>query len=358
MNDLDGLLSSPLFLFILLLIFSHLIYLRIFQKYKPGVESGAFVLAINTYVLACLPFYHLPVIIMLLVTLELLIIWMYISLGLMQSYLNHDLHFNHHADRLALGYWVAGTALLVLLLNQAALSLQGLVVLLSILAVILYVIYAVIFMRWLWLSVCHRFHLHASGMILLATVSTQAISLLLITLFRHDAPLWMYQCLIGFGFIFYPLGLIAIVMHLLNAHSHSFIKGWGNVSSLIHGALSITGLAILEAQGDMNDGVVYLWSLTLALIVLIELFDLFRFILKVKSHGFIREISIYHASQWVRLFAFSMFYAFTVLYYQYAGGGTSLSASIIYYGQYMITLFFVAQLVMAITHVINQEKAV
>ncbi|VVC76787.1 hypothetical protein AQUSIP_21140 [Aquicella siphonis] len=341
--------------FILLLFLSHFIYVRYFHRIRFSIATGSAVLALNTYALVCLPSFRLSQPVLMLAALELFIIWIYISVSLLQIFLSGEKLVAHQADRLSTGYWVAGTILMALMFDRVEQTLHGFIVFLSLLSAVWYGIYLIIFMRWLFLCLRKRFHLHTDGMIFLAAVSTQAMVLLMTELFRDDVSAWAYQLIIGCGFVFFFAGLVSLVWHSLAAHARHLAAGWPNVNSLIHGALSITGLAMVSSLAYPEWSIVGLWWCALVFLLIVEGLEFSRLLIRLRRKGFWKGLCVYHVTQWPRLFAFGVFYGFGLSCYNKGYTTVFMISFIANYGQYILTALLIAQLAVVMRHVVKQE---
>src|SRR5699024_3291045 len=89
---------------------------------------------------------------------------------------------------------------------------------------------------------------------------------------------------------------------------------WANTNCIIHGALSITGLAWLTVYPQTSSFIQMFWWLTFILVIIIEIIEVVRMISRIRHYGLGHGIGIYHVSQWSRNFTFGMFFAFTWAY--------------------------------------------
>ncbi|WP_124221870.1 hypothetical protein [Aquisalibacillus elongatus] len=92
----------------------------------------------------------------------------------------------------------------------------------------------------------------------------------------------------------------------------TLIDDWKNTNCIIHGALSINGLAALTSNLFATNVMHYFWFFVLGLLVAVGGLEVLRAYKRVKTHGFKRGIWVYHTSQWSRNFTFGMFFAFSL----------------------------------------------
>lgn len=148
------------------------------------------------------------------------------------------------------------------------------------------------------------------GILLLSTVGTQSIIILLNNVF-FQLPIVFSQAIILLGLLFYLVSMYLIVKRYVTERGWTIADDWKNTNCIIHGALSITGLAIVTSN-TFNLGIVLLlWFVVFSLLILVELIEVMRAIVRVRSYGIKQGILSYDVSQWSRNFTFGMFYAFT-----------------------------------------------
>ena len=95
--------------------------------------------------------------------------------------------------------------------------------------------------------------------------------------------------------------------------SWPIVKDWNNTNCILHGALSITGLASITSHAVNNQSIIGIWILAAVIFLIVESFEVHRLIKRMKDLGIQKGILIYDVSQWSRIFTFGMFYTFTSL---------------------------------------------
>ncbi|RDI42436.1 TDT family transporter [Aquicella lusitana] len=348
MLEWTALIESPLVLLVLLLAFTHLIYYHFFSHLIPPVSSGAIVMAIGIFALHCLPQFHFPALVMRMVAFEVLIIWFYLAVGFLNAYLQGLFFLNRFDHCAGMGTWVAGTAITVLLLDQVEETLHGVIVLLSMIAILMWVIYLAMISKWFWRAIRKRLHMPENGMILLAAVSTQAIVLMLQALFHHHLPMWSYQLLIIAGFLFYLLGLYLILRYLICSHRRHLVAVWPDANCINHGAMAITGLAIISLQVFPDWIIAAAWWWTAISFFIVELLEFSRLMIRIRLKGFMKGLWVYRTPQWSRNFTFGMFYAFTLFYFLYQPDANVLVMLIAGYGQYVVAALLLIEIALAV----------
>lgn len=163
----------------------------------------------------------------------------------------------------------------------------------------------------------------AHGVILLSTVTTQALVIMWVELF-HVTDKHVLLVLIGTGGVFYIGGLVLISYSIVEAKVWSLADDWPNTNCIIHGALSITGLALVLAEVASSTAILGFWGIVCALLVMIESVELRRAVQRVQRYGWREGVGTYHVSQWSRNFTFGMFYAFTSALHEHFQYSTTL----------------------------------
>jgi hypothetical protein len=352
----EYLVQSPLILLLILFAVSHPLYVHFFRRIAPEIASGSIVMALGIVALACLPQFHFSSFTMLVVAMEVIIIWFYLAVKLVQSGIQGDLRVDHASDRIGMGTWVAGTSTTAILLDHAEQTLHGFIVFLGIIALVLYLIYFIFISQWFVLCIKKKFHLPVNGMVSLATVSTQSIVLLLAELFRDDIPTMVYFILILMGLIFYFVGAICILRHFFQDHRQHLLAGWSNSNVINHGALSITGLAMLNSKAFSEWMIVAVWWGAAIFFLIIELLESGRFLVRIRMRGIRSGVFVYHTSQWTRVFTFGMLYAFTLTYYSLGYPSNLIVEIIANYGQYFVACLACVQVIVAMFYVLKQER--
>lgn len=340
--------------FLILFLFSGFIH-HFYKKIPQTMTSdGSIIMAIGIFTLDALQ--KMPSTtssLVQLITLELLIIWLYLVNSYRKQY--QDGYFQrtiqNKINQFGIGTWVAGTSVLAILLLQTVPSLHGFVWTSFLLTWIIWLVYMVSSSCNLWLIIFKKHKIY-TGIILLPTVSTQSIVLFTYSLFATAIPLWLYQTLIIIGYLFYLIGFFIFVIY---RHRY-FILRWNNTNSIIHGALSISGLAGITTHALNDAAIISTWFLATVFLVLNEGISVIKGIYRLKKIGFLQGIFVYDGSQWARVFTFGMYYAFnrallachidTNLFVEY----------IVRYGQYGVLLILLFELFNYFAHQLDFER--
>jgi hypothetical protein len=116
-----------------------------------------------------------------------------------------------------------------------------------------------------------------------------------------------------FGVSFYIISALLIIKRYSKLGTWSIRIDWNNTNCILHGALSITGLASLVSHLLTKQSVVMLWICVAIVFLIIEMVELCRLFARIKYDGWKQAIFVYDVSQWSRVFTFAMFYTFTYL---------------------------------------------
>ncbi|MFC2949125.1 hypothetical protein [Virgibacillus sediminis] len=241
-------------------------------------------------------------------------LWMAFIISFIIAYFQgsfRKVHYDNPINRFGIGTWVAGTSICGILLYrqfpQWAVISEAVVWL----NIGLWIVYMVICFKTLYEVPLDEFRKKAHGVLLLTTVSTQSMILLTDTVFSV-VPNIIHAVWMAIGICFYLISSILILNRYLS-NAWSLEQDWNNTNCILHGALSITGIAWLMAGIQPGQTVIFIWLAALAVFLLVEGLELYRMARRVKAFGIKEGILVYHVTQWSRVFTFAMFYTFTSL---------------------------------------------
>lgn len=167
-------------------------------------------------------------------------------------------------------------------------------------------------------AIWHNLGSHSpNGVLLLSTVATQSVIILWMELVP-SLPLTLIVLAMAQGLALYFISLFLIGYRYIKRKDWSLARDWTNTNCIIHGALSITGLAMVLTQAVHVYAVVSYWIAVLLILAVIECIEIIRAVLRVRQMGWKKGIFTYHISQWSRNFTFGMFYAFTMVIHESA----------------------------------------
>ncbi len=350
-------LGSPIVAFILLLVISHLIYIRLFSHQTPSLMSGSIWMALGVFALDALRQLGFPYFYMLYVVLEILIIGLYLGLNLLQGVMDDEINIKDPTEELAIGTWITAAVMSVILLNQIEKTLLGFVALISIVAFSLFAYYLYVIAHWYYLYLHKKTRVQVNGNLLLSAISFQAIGLLLLELFHDNIHAYVYVALVIVGLVLYVCGIICIASCVYTSRSRRVTAGWSNEITLAHAALSMAGLAMINTQAFPDWAIHAIWCVTLIVFVSVELGELLRLTSRCKLKNLSQAIGIYHNSQWIRIFAFGIFYSFILNYYQYEYSTDTITTMIVSYGQYVVAILLVAEICILLKYISQKGKA-
>ena len=223
-------------------------------------------------------------------------------------------HFINPIGSFAVGTWIAGISVCGIALCQRLPAWKPLVQLLVIgnIGLWLYFVYRAVknFYRFITTESWQKVH----GVLLLSTVSTQSLVIVWKAAFGTSvfylltAP-WM----ILLGVFFYLVSFSLIVRRY--AYEGMVIdldRGWFNTNCIIHGAMSITGLASSVCGVVSPYLILLVWLWVIVWFVIVEIVEIARAVKRIRLYGFADGLLTYDPTQWSRNFTFGMLYAFTL----------------------------------------------
>ena len=315
------------------------------RKYSP-VSAGSIVMAIGIFSLAALQKLSFEnVFITKLIALELLIIWLYIAASYFICYLKGYFFIlvQHMHDQLSIGTWVASCAVMAMVIQEEFPTWHILIWTMALLALAIWTIYFLLLIKIFLKILTGASRIHV-GTILLSTVSTQAIVILLNTLLPMLIPRYFNQILIVIGSIFYIIGLLIILRyHIIKKPKYIFIR-WSNTNNIIHGALSITGIAILITHAMSKNIIILIWITVTSLFAMIESVSLIKLYQRIKKAGLLKGAFSYDVSQWSRIFTYGMYYAFSLEIFESNVFQNELTNLIAQFGQYVVLVILLIEI--------------
>lgn len=150
------------------------------------------------------------------------------------------------------------------------------------------------------------------GVLLLAAVATQSIVVSGNGLFHSGFPAYISITLIILGLILYFLGLILILVRYLWLNPGTLADDWHNSNCIIHGAMSITGLASAYSHAVNVNLMAFIWLWILIAFLIVETIEIIRAFKRIQKYGIKKALFEYSTPQWSRNFTFGMFLTFTI----------------------------------------------
>lgn len=347
---MNALLTSPLVLLLLLWGASEFVRRFLMERGDSPVPSGSIVMAGGIFVIAAFGQLGLPQVVGRLVALELLVVWGYLAFSYAGMRRRGELGESVRRPMMAfaVGTWVAGSAVLGRALIQVLPEWRLVGLALWVVAVAVWLWYLRLLPAAFRAAVDPSEGYRANGAILLSTVATQSLVVAGSALVPGGLPQPVSAALILLGYLFYAVGLVLIVRRYLSRSDWTLADDWGNTNCIIHGAMSITGLAIVASGTLPAAWAVATWVWVLATFVLVEALEVARAFARLRAYGLRKGVFSYFASQWSRNFTFGMFYGFTLQLNRSPAApdswATGLQGAILAYGQYVVLAVLLAEL--------------
>lgn len=246
----------------------------------------------------------------------LLLCWVFIAVSYFQSFLKgtfYEQHQNHPIKSFAIGTWVAGTSVVATVVYQRIPELNYFVTVMVAFNCFLWGYFVVLILRNFKTLFSTDMYKNTHGVLLLSCVSTQSLVVAFTIIFKNAFLMFISKYLIILGSIFYIVSFIIIMRrYFVNMKKFDIDKDWFNTNCILHGAMSITGLASAISHLIHPNVVLFIWLWVLSWFVVVEIIELFRANKRVRNHGFVNGLMKYDVSQWSRNFTFGMLYAFTM----------------------------------------------
>lgn len=305
-----------LVIYIGLLVVFFVVLRAIFMKGTTiDTSSGAALMAIGIFINGALKtFDHMNDMLGTLITISLFALWIIFMWFLFLSILRKTFmeeHVNNPVKSFAMGTWIAGTSVCGTAIYLRLPELGPIVMFMSFINVCFWFYYIVICIKNFMKLYQEKRYKLTHGVILLSTVSTQSLVVINYTLFRGMFPSYIYAFFIYLGTVFYFVGFVLIVKRYSKWKEWKIADDWQNTNCILHGAMSITGLAS-AVSGAVPDGfTLFVWIWVLVWFVIVECIELWRVLSRIHHYRFNLGFGTYDVSQWARNFTFGMLYAFT-----------------------------------------------
>ncbi|QIN77606.1 hypothetical protein GBA65_02765 [Rubrobacter marinus] len=348
---MSEILANPVVLLLLLLLASALVRRFLMGEGDSPVPSGAIVMAGGIFVIGALGRLGLPEVVGRLVVLELLVVWGFLALSYARLASKGGLSesVRQPMSALGIGTWVAGSAVLGRAILQVLPEWRLVGLALWVVAVVVWLWYLRLLPAAFRAAAGPSEGYRANGAILLSTVATQSLVVAGSALVPGGLPRPLMAALIVLGYLFYAAGLVLIARRYGLRSDWTLADDWDNTNCIIHGAMSITGLAIVASGALPPILAVLTWVWVVATFVVVEALEAVRALVRVRAYGWGEGLSVYNPTQWSRNFTYGMLYGFTL---QLAGSpsapdgwATGLQEVILSYGQYVVLALLLAEIV-------------
>ena len=346
---MNTILTHPVVLLLLLWGASEIVRRTLIGDGDSPVPSGGIVMAGGIFVIGALGGLGLPQWAGRLVMLELLVVWGYLALSYARAGLSGGLaeSIGRPMGALGVGTWVAASAVLGRAILQVLPEWRPVGIALWVVSVAVWLWYLRLLPAAFRAAANPSGGYRANGAILLSAVATQSLVVAGSALLPGGMPMILAAVLVVLGYLFYATGLVLISRRYLTCTDWTLADDWGNTNCIIHGAMSISGLAIVASGALPASLAVATWAWVVATFVVVEALELVRAIVRVRSYGWREGVFAYGPTQWSRNFTYGMFYAFTLQLDRSPDAPDSwasgLQALILGYGQYVVLALLVAQ---------------
>jgi hypothetical protein len=282
--------------------------------------------------------------------------WFWIGASILYTVFKGDIykkHFEHPIKMFAVGTWVAGTSVLTNVLLKYFTDLGFLPAMLAAFNTGLWIVYLIFCLKNYVTILSGPLKDKIHGVVLLATVSTQSLVLLWNNIYPTIMTPLVDRTIIALGILFYLIGFILIARRFFFNKGWSLEDDWTNTNCIIHGAISITGLAQATTHAFPAAFTWVLWTWVFVWFIVVELLEVYRAKKRIAKYGVKSGLFHYDVTQWSRNFTFGMFYAFTI---QFEGFGVpilgKLHALVAHYGYWLVFLFiFIETVLFLVTQV-------
>jgi hypothetical protein len=257
------------------------------------------------------------------------------------------IHYNNPLNRFGIGTWVAGTSVCSILVIRHFPELSVFVKCITFLNLALWFTYIVISVFALKEIARSQMTKAVNGILLLTTVSTQSVVLLLNSVYKNEIPVFINisLLLIGIGFYLICIGVIA-TCQLRDFKNFEIEIDWKNTNCILHGAVSITGLACIFSSVGNEPFIRLLWIIAACIFIFVESVEIYRLYKRVKKFGISMGVFVYDVSQWSRVFTFGMFYAFTFRSLAEAGVLSQIQSLVIQTGVWVILFLITVEVIL------------
>ncbi|HEX7065013.1 MAG TPA: hypothetical protein VF199_08075 [Bacillales bacterium] len=335
---------------LVLLLLMFLAIKRLFiKKMILSTASGAALMATGIFLSGA--FHHFTVLNAVLgkpAALALFLLWLWMMSYYVWEFLRKDereRHVKHPIRSFAVGTWIAATSVTGTVLYHRLPELKWVAEGMAVIAGGLWLLFFALCLKNFTRVIMRRLYANVHGIVLLSTVSTQSVVIFYSTLFESFIPRTFMEIFLIIGAIFYGLGLCLIITRYYICRPVDLNKHWTNTNCILHGAMSITGLAGILSGTMAPEVVEGIWIWSFVWFIIVEAFEICRGIARVKKLGLVRGIGTYDVSQWARNFTFGMFFLFTAnVHLLVKGFWAGIQTFIVTYGPWIVLLLFVNEL--------------
>ena len=214
----------------------------------------------------------------------------------------------------ALGTWIAALSVFCIVIKMYTENVLPWLQFLTIVNIVFLSCFLFMYVRsFIYLCTTHK-TMKVDGIVLLSTVSIQSGVLMLYHMFGSFIfPIFPW--VIGLGLVCYMVGFVLIIRSYTKMN-WTLADDWANTNCIIHGALSIAGLAMVMTNAFSFHITFIVWGVTVIFFLFIEGMECVRAWKRYKRYHLRHGLFSYHVTQWSRNFTFGMFFAFTYTMYE------------------------------------------
>ncbi|RBW68175.1 hypothetical protein [Bacillus taeanensis] len=221
-------------------------------------------------------------------------------------------YLTHPVQSFAVGTWVAGTSILCLVLVKQFPVYKEVISLISLLNGGLWLFYFILCLKCYKVIIESKYYERIHGVLFLSTVSKQSLVILYSTLFENQILQAVSRGMLYLGIIFYVLNFFLMIKRYCFFRGWSVSEDWKNTNCIVHGAMSITGIASIMSGVFSTHVIFFIWVWVIVWFVIIEGIEVWRLVTRLKNYSLQKAAGTYHVSQWARNFTFGTFYVFTL----------------------------------------------
>lgn len=223
-----------------------------------------------------------------------------------------EMHFSNPVASFAVGTWVAGISVCSISVAQRLPEWLPVARVMVVANVLLWLLFIGNSVRHVKALASEPVRNKVHGVLFLSTVATQ--SLVIAARVAFGRPAWYVATapwLIGLGLAFYAASFVLVARrYLRDGRRTDPDTGWFNTNCIIHGAMSITGLASAVSGVVAPNAVLAIWIWVIFWFVVVEAMEVRRAAVRIRRYGLWKGIFSYDPTQWSRNFTFGMLYAF------------------------------------------------
>ncbi|WP_170006115.1 TDT family transporter [Bacillus fonticola] len=243
------------------------------------------------------------------------ICWFYLAYVFVHSAVTKQFSIKHLQAPLqvfGIGTWVAATSVFCIVQYLHYPSARSWTFVLAVGNFFLWLVYLYLIMVRIKQFVVRKHYRNVHGIILLTTVSTQSIVIMNAVVFPERIPTSLQIGLFSLGILFYIGGVVLIVKRYIRDRGWSLADDWKNTNCIVHGAVSISGVAGIKSGILSMDVAFWFWIWALTFFIIVEVIEIVRAHKRIRLYGLQEGIGRYHVSQWSRNFTIGMFLFFTI----------------------------------------------